>query len=29
MVLSAAYFVGALAWIGIDPVTRLDEPAAA
>ncbi len=28
MVLSAAYFVGALAWIGIDPVTRLDEPAA-
>jgi MFS transporter, ACS family, glucarate transporter len=24
MVLAAAYFVGAIAWLGIDPVTRLD-----
>jgi len=23
-VLAAAYFVGAIAWLGIDPVTRLD-----
>jgi hypothetical protein len=24
VVLAAAYFVGAIAWLGIDPVTRLD-----
>jgi ACS family glucarate transporter-like MFS transporter len=24
VVLASAYFIGALAWLGIDPVTRLD-----
>ena len=28
MVLAAGYFVGAVAWLGIDPVTRLDSPPA-
>ena len=24
VVLASAYFIGALAWLGVDPVTRLD-----